>query len=75
MGAARENNDPTVIAASMAKPGVVLNRPVGSDGPFGEHAALPTGLGAGKKKEGRFCPEALKTETCSRCSGRQRGET
>jgi hypothetical protein len=29
----------------MAKPGVVLKRPVGSNGPFGEHAALPTELG------------------------------
>jgi hypothetical protein len=33
----------------MAKPGVVLRRPVGSDGSFGEHAGLPTDLGrAGK---------------------------
>jgi hypothetical protein len=38
-GAAKESTDPDVIAATMAKPGVVLKRPVGSDGPFGEHAA------------------------------------
>jgi len=43
-GAAKESDDPDVIAATMAKPGVVLKRPVGTDGPFGEHAGLPTGL-------------------------------
>jgi hypothetical protein len=40
-GAARESDDPDVIAATMAKPGVVLKRAVGSDGPFREHAQLP----------------------------------
>jgi len=48
-GAAKESNDPDVIAATMAKPGVVLRRPVGSDGSFGEHAELPTDLGDGKR--------------------------
>ncbi|MET4358681.1 flagellar biosynthesis GTPase FlhF [Bradyrhizobium sp. RT9b] len=43
-GAARESHDPDVIAATLAKPGVVLKRPVGSDGPFREHADLPTDL-------------------------------
>jgi hypothetical protein len=33
----------------MKKPGVVLRRPVGSDGSFGEHAELPTNLGDGKR--------------------------
>ncbi|MBR0900252.1 cell envelope biogenesis protein TolA [Bradyrhizobium tropiciagri] len=47
-GAANETDDPDVIAATMAKPGVVLRRPVGSDGPFSEHAELPTNLGDGK---------------------------
>jgi hypothetical protein len=46
-GAAKESDDPDVIAAAMAKPGVVLRRPVGSDGSFGEHAELPTDLGGG----------------------------
>ena len=40
-GAAQESLDPDVIAATMAKPGVVLKRPVGSSGPFKEHAELP----------------------------------
>src|SRR5213075_988326 len=47
-GAAKESHDPDVIAATMAKPGVVLRRPVGSDRPFSEHAELPTDLGGGK---------------------------
>jgi hypothetical protein len=46
-GAAKESTDPDVVAATMAKPGVVLKRPVGSDGPFGEHAELPKNLGDG----------------------------
>jgi hypothetical protein len=43
-GAAKESDDPDIIAAAMAKPGVVPRRPVGSDGSFGEHAELPTNL-------------------------------
>jgi len=46
-GVAKESHDPDVIAATMAKPGVVLRRPVGSDGSFSEHAELPTHLGGG----------------------------
>ena len=32
----------------MAKPGVVLRRPVGTDRPFDEHAELPTNLGGSR---------------------------
>jgi hypothetical protein len=46
-GAAKESTDPDVVVAAMAKPGVVLKRPVGSDVPFKEHAELPTDLGDG----------------------------
>jgi hypothetical protein len=46
-GAAKESHDPDVIAATMAMPGVVLRRPVGTDRPFSEHAELPTDLGGG----------------------------
>src|SRR5438105_11882632 len=46
-GAAKESHDPDVIAATMAKPGVVLRRPVGADWPFSERAELPTNLGGG----------------------------
>jgi hypothetical protein len=53
-GAAQESTDPDVIAATMAKPGVVLKRPVGSSGPFKEHAELPrdiAGDGGAKKTD------------------------
>jgi colicin import membrane protein len=43
-GVAKESKDPEVVAATMAKPGVILRRPVGSNGPFTEHAALPADL-------------------------------
>src|SRR4051812_40821341 len=43
-GAARETDDPDVVAATMAKPGTVLRRPVGTNKGFAEHAGLPTAL-------------------------------
>ncbi len=43
-GVADQTNDPEVIAATMAHPGIVLKRPVGSDRPFREHAELPRHL-------------------------------
>lgn len=53
-GAAKESLDPEIIAATMARPGVVLKRPVGSDKPFSEHARLPVTLGDRKLvKDGR----------------------
>ena len=51
-GAARESKDPEIVEATMAKPGVVLKRPVGSSGRFTEDAGLPTDL-AGDEVEGR----------------------
>lgn len=50
-GAAKEADDPRVIAAAMAKPGVVLRRPVGSSGRFEEHADLPSNLPSKKNKD------------------------
>src|SRR5215510_431176 len=43
-GFAREADDPATVQAAMAKPGVVLKRPIGSDQPFSESAELPTSL-------------------------------
>jgi hypothetical protein len=57
-GVAKESQDPDVIAATMAKPGVVLKRPVGSDGPFGEHAELPKNLGQDGRKKPAQKPSA-----------------
>ena len=48
-GAAKESDDPDVIAATMKKPGVVLRRSVGSNGSFSEHAELPTRSGRRRK--------------------------
>lgn len=41
---AKEVDDPDVVKASMAHPGVVLKRPVGSTKPFAETSALPDDL-------------------------------
>jgi hypothetical protein len=66
-GAARESHDPDVIAATMAKPGVVLRRPVGSDGSFSQNAELPTDLGrAGPTKAARKSKDHKAREPSSR---------
>jgi hypothetical protein len=57
-GAAKQSEDPDVVAATTAKPGVVLKRPVGSDGPFGEHAELPKDLGPRERKKPAHKPSA-----------------
>jgi hypothetical protein len=57
-GAAKQSEDPDVVAATSAKPGVVLKRPVGSNGPFKEHGELPRDLAVdgGAKKAARKAP-------------------
>ena len=50
-GFAKETGDPAIVAATLAKPGVVLRRPVGSDGAFSEHADLPKELPIEQVKE------------------------
>jgi len=63
-GVARETDDPDVVAATMAKPGIVLRRPVGSNGAFTESAELPTDLAEGgarprtKRRAARPAPKA-----------------
>ncbi|MET4524036.1 cell envelope biogenesis protein TolA [Bradyrhizobium sp. JR18.2] len=58
-GHAKETDEPDVVAATMAKPGVVLKRPAGSSGPFAEHADLPDldDGGANPKKSRRPEPK------------------
>jgi colicin import membrane protein len=47
-----------VIAAAMAKPGIVLRRPVGSDGFFREHADLPSAASLdAQPREGKSKPK------------------
>ena len=74
-GAAKESHDLNVIAATLAKPGVVLRRPVGSDGPFSEHAELPTDLGDGGGRPAKAArkPVGHKTEEDSLSTRRQGG--
>jgi len=49
-GVAKETDDPDIVAATMASPGVVLRRPVGSKGPFTESSELPTDLADGETR-------------------------
>lgn len=44
-GFAQLNEEPEIVAATMAKPGVVLRRPVGTNAAFSEHPDLPKHLG------------------------------
>jgi colicin import membrane protein len=43
-GFAKQTDDPKIIAAATAQPGVVLKRAVGSSSGFSEHAELPKSL-------------------------------
>lgn len=65
-GFAKESDDPATIAATMAKPGVVLRRAVGSNGRFSEHAELPTDLPVGKARKKPARPAAQRPEPPTR---------
>jgi hypothetical protein len=49
-GVASETKDPQAVTAALARPGVVLRRPVGSNAPFSENPGLPQIPKAPKKK-------------------------
>jgi colicin import membrane protein len=61
-GAASESRDPAVIAAAMAEPGVILKRPVGSDGPFTEQADLPDLSGVERGDKPRKTPRKPRSQ-------------
>jgi hypothetical protein len=63
---AKETDDPAIVAATLAKPGVVLRRPVGSDGGFSERAELPKQLPIDKVKERTVKARATATEPPAR---------
>jgi colicin import membrane protein len=70
-GFASETDDPEVVAATLAKPGVVLKRPAGSNGSFAEHAGLPTGLsdaGDQGQKKRRPGPAKVSDETARKAA-------
>jgi hypothetical protein len=50
-GFARETRDAAVVAATMARPGVVLRRPVGSNAAFREESELPQSLPVARAKQ------------------------
>jgi hypothetical protein len=50
-GFAKETDDPAIVAATMAHPGIILKRAVGSRGVFREDAELPKSLPADKTKQ------------------------
>lgn len=68
-GIAKETDDADIVAATMAAPGVVLRRPVGSDGPFTEHAELPTDLAEDEDKpRSRSRPKKRPANTAKKSS-------
>jgi colicin import membrane protein len=71
-GFAEQTEDRKIVEAAMAAPGVVLRRPVGSDGAFSEKAALPDApAGAGKKQ---YAPRPDKMESKSRPDPAEKGK-
>jgi len=52
-GFARQTHDAAIVAATLAKPGVVLRRPVGTKAAYREDAELPRDLPAKKPKATR----------------------
>ncbi len=46
-GFAKVTDDAAIVEATMAKPGIVLRRPVGTTGAFSENAELPSHLALG----------------------------
>jgi colicin import membrane protein len=65
-GFAKESDDPATIAATMAKPGIVLRRAVGSNEIFSEDAELPTDLPIGKARKKAPKPATKRREPASR---------
>jgi hypothetical protein len=55
-GFAKESDDDKAIAAAREKPGVVLQRPVGSDAAFQEHSGLPTAVSLDLTREAKGSP-------------------
>ncbi len=50
-GFARESDDPKIVQATMAKPGIVLKRAVGSRDAYAEQAELPKSLPSERPKK------------------------
>jgi hypothetical protein len=71
-GFANEVEDPEIIAATMRKPGVILQRPVGSNGPFKEHADLPTNRSLdGPERRSEKPPAKLKKQPAQKVNDKE----
>ena len=73
-GFAKETHDPKIVAAAMAKPGVVLRRPVGTKGAFAEDAALPKQLWSPPKPEPAKAKPKAKTKATPKAHKPKTGE-
>ena len=51
-GFAKETDDPEIVAATMAKPGVLLRRPVGSNDPSAKMPSYPGSIRSRKRTRG-----------------------
>jgi colicin import membrane protein len=71
-GFAKLSDDSDIVADTMARPGVVLRRPVGTNGRFSEHAKLPSNLLAGNANRK---PEKVRTRKDRAASRRIDGKT
>jgi colicin import membrane protein len=59
-GMAKEADDPAAIDAAMAKPGIVLRRPIGSNKRLSESADLPDDLAEARPRAQKAKPAAKK---------------
>lgn len=57
-GFAHEVDDEDIVAAALVRPGVILKRPVGTNGPFTEHPDLPNDLPRSNAKSKTEIPPA-----------------
>ena len=60
-GLARQTEDTAIVAATMAAPGMVLKRPIGSKGAFRAQAELPKLKGKPARKQPKRNDRTLKT--------------
>lgn len=74
-GFAEETQDPKIVKAAMASPGVVLRRPVGTDRAFSEKAALPTPPKESARIEPKRRPEKANDHRKSAAEDKHEAET
>jgi hypothetical protein len=75
-GFATVSEDPAIVATTMAQPGLVLRRPVGTSVPFSKDAELPRSLpvGKGARAAGKRRPKAGKAAATKPVDEKTAGE-